>query len=567
MICTTCNLHYPEHLNFCRRCGNTLTESMDEPAIEAPCCTRCGSRFILGENFCQQCGYKLSQRSQETVVGGCYGCGTPWRSGWLYCRKCGLDRDQALIGPVSASADGVLKVSPPGVPETPIEVEIEQVPCPVCGVEIKPYSRFCEACGGSISPFSRPISPSIAETGVQLSNDGLRVAGEIQRARVTEIDQLGEPEQVLGVSRALVDDEYDGGVKEAAPQSVEPSRRRDATGEGSVSLTSAASTRRDETEGRRISGMRRSGPIVREEKGVLANRLERTAEESRSSGNAAWQTFGIVSVVLIILGLLASWWVLRAEPLKSKSGNELESTRPAAVKTGTAVGNSATVPVPPAGMAYVPGGLLRMGRENGDVLERPTREVTVAPFFMDVTEVTNETYLRYVRATGVKPPSHWVQEGSSSLYREGEALFPVVNVSWDEAQAFAEWAGKRLPRESEWEMAARGLDGRIYPWGDTWKKGLSNVGEAKDGHLMRVGTFPLGASQFGILDLSGNAWEWTADKPMRYGDDGVLIAEGRVIRGGAYDVGIDQATGTYRGIVPANTGYHKTGFRCVRDIR
>ncbi|NBO66078.1 MAG: hypothetical protein EBU88_14765, partial [Acidobacteria bacterium] len=116
------NLHYPEHLNFCRRCGNALAETMDEPVVEAPCCTRCGARFVSGENFCQQCGCKLSQRSQETVVGGCYGCGTPWRSGWLYCRKCGLDRDQALIGPVSASAEGVSSVATPGVDE-PEEVE------------------------------------------------------------------------------------------------------------------------------------------------------------------------------------------------------------------------------------------------------------------------------------------------------------------------------------------------------------------------------------------------------------------------------------------------------------
>ncbi|NDC39269.1 MAG: zinc-ribbon domain-containing protein, partial [Proteobacteria bacterium] len=127
---------------------------MDEPVVEAPCCTRCGARFVSGENFCQQCGCKLSQRSQETVVGGCYGCGTPWRSGWLYCRKCGLDRDQALIGPVSASAEGVSSVATPGVDEPE---EVERVPCPSCGKEIRPYSRFCEACGGSISPYSRPI--------------------------------------------------------------------------------------------------------------------------------------------------------------------------------------------------------------------------------------------------------------------------------------------------------------------------------------------------------------------------------------------------------------------------
>ena len=121
MICAKCNLHYPDHLNFCRRCGNPLIDSTDESVVEALCCTRCGGRFIHGENFCQQCGHRLSQRSQETVVGGCYGCGTSWRSGWLYCRTCGLDRDQALMGSVSASAGGVSSASPA------VEHEVEEI--------------------------------------------------------------------------------------------------------------------------------------------------------------------------------------------------------------------------------------------------------------------------------------------------------------------------------------------------------------------------------------------------------------------------------------------------------
>ncbi|MFM8395935.1 MAG: formylglycine-generating enzyme family protein [Acidobacteriota bacterium] len=322
--------------------------------------------------------------------------------------------------------------------------------------------------------------------------------------------------------------------------------------------------RKPESERDRTSaGNRRAGSAARAEKGGSGQVRMRREEKTKEPGNAAWQAFGIVSVVLIILGLLASWWVLRAEPAKRTEG---EIVAPVETTTLPAVEKKA-VPTPPEGMVFVAGGMLRMGRENGDEMERPIREVEVAPFFMDVTEVTNEMYLRYVRATGAAAPAHWPAQGDNRLYPDGEARFPVVNVSWEEAKAFAEWSGKRLPSEVEWEMAARGTEGRLYPWGDSWKDGRSNVGSSRTGRLMRVGSFPTGASPFGILDMCGNAWEWTADKPMRYGETSALIAEGRVIRGGAYDVDASRATTTYRGIVPANKGYDKTGFRCVRDIQ
>lgn len=574
MICTTCNLHYPEHLSFCRRCGNTLTESMDEPAVEAPCCTRCGARFVPGENFCQQCGYKLSQRSQETVVGGCYGCGTPWRSGWLYCRKCGLDRDQALMGPLSASADGVSKVAPPGKPEEVIEDEVEKVPCPVCGVTIKPYSRFCEACGGSIAPYSRPISAPIQEMEASLITE----AGEVE----PEIAEFGKDEPGAAERFAAADREDSGQAPaiEAvdAPAVTPPAKPRErlrvipvgpvarpGTGPG----TGLGKPGGREPEAGGAGGARRlartSGDDQAGQKRGGGKWSRRADGATGSSGNAAWQAFGIVSVVLIILGLLASWWVLRAEPSPSPADRSLNGMKDGValppVPTGSKVEEKGSVPVAPEGMVYVAGGLLRMGRENGDELERPVREVEVGPFFMDLTEVTNEMYLRYVRATGATPPAHWI----NGLYRDGEARFPVVNVSWNEANGFAAWANKRLPTETEWEMAARGTEGRLYPWGDVWKEGRGNVGPGREARLVRVGSFPGGASPYGILDLSGNVWEWTADKPMRYGDRAAQIAEGRIIRGGAYDVTIDRATATYRGIVPENSGYDKTGFRCVRD--
>ena len=214
-------------------------------------------------------------------------------------------------------------------------------------------------------------------------------------------------------------------------------------------------------------------------------------------------------------------------------------------------------------MLLIGGGTLRMGRDGGDRYEQPAHEVRVQPFFLDVTEVTNEMYLRYVLASGVQAPSHW----RGGLYPEGEARFPVVNVSWAEANGYARWMGKRLPRESEWEFAARGPKGLLYPWGNDLRSGCSNTRREGVGRPVRVGSFPACVSPFGLHDMTGNVWEWTADRLVKYGDPATVLAPGRVIRGGAFDVMAEQATTTYRGVVPEGRGYDKTGFRCAMDVR
>lgn len=582
MICAKCNLHYPEHLNFCRRCGNPLIDSTDEPVVEALCCTRCGGRFIHGENFCQQCGYRLSQRSQETVVGGCYGCGTSWRSGWLYCRTCGLDRDQALMGAVSASAGGVSS----SAPRIEVEVEeIEKIPCPSCGETIKPYSRFCEVCGGSISPFSRPMSAAFQAdlTGLvpdqEPLTDELRTEGSfIQESDDGDILELGvEPtfsvEKTPGapfVSRAAKTESVPSVSESVSHYGVGPRVRSRITEStqlvaDSPPLQSAVSTPK--------RAMPKS-TIVEGKRSKLDPSGTARLKKTKVRSGAAWQTFGIVTVVIIILVLIASWWMMRG------TGNDLTKPLNGDAGGGTSAplvsGGAESIPQAtdkemeltiPEGMVLVPGGIFRMGREGGQEAERPAHDVRVESFFIDRTEVTNEQYLRYIRATGAKPPSHW----SGAMYPTGRSQFPVVNVSWEAAKAFAEWAGKRLPSEAEWEFAARGTDGRIYPWGNEWNSLNSNSGPASssgsDAGLVRVGSFPGGVSPFGLVDMSGNAWEWTNDKLTSYGDGARQLEEGRVIRGGAYDTSPDHSTATYRGVVPEENGYDKTGFRCVRSLQ
>lgn len=219
----------------------------------------------------------------------------------------------------------------------------------------------------------------------------------------------------------------------------------------------------------------------------------------------------------------------------------------------------------PEGMAYVKGGKYVMGRDDGDDYERPTHEVEIKSFYIDKSEVTCGQYQKFVDATGHR----------SSSFRGGErcpqgaADLPVTGVNWDDANAYATWADKRLPTEEEWEFAARGAEGRLYPWGDRWRDGMANLGHESGGGLVNVGMFKED-SPVGVHDLIGNAWEWTASdlKPYPGGRlPKVPKGELKVIRGGSWKEGA-YVTGTYRAYLsPRNDAdYSATGFRCVRDV-
>jgi formylglycine-generating enzyme required for sulfatase activity len=219
---------------------------------------------------------------------------------------------------------------------------------------------------------------------------------------------------------------------------------------------------------------------------------------------------------------------------------------------------------PPAGMAYVPGGEFMMGSDNGDEYSRPAHKTSVKPFFIDLTEVTNEEYKKFVDASGRKPPPDW----KDGTFPEGRAKFPVTGVDWNDADAYARWAGKRLPTEAEWEFAARGNDGRIYPWGNDWTASLANAGGGSKG-LREVGQG--GKSPFGLFDMSGTAWEWTASDAAAYpgGKEFATAKAGaRVIRGGYWGSDAKVASGIGRrayGISGEVNGYPNSSFRCAQD--
>jgi formylglycine-generating enzyme required for sulfatase activity len=276
-----------------------------------------------------------------------------------------------------------------------------------------------------------------------------------------------------------------------------------------------------------------------------------------------------VITALFILGVLLTIIAWQALRKRDASTDQVSSqTNPRAGDANKAAASpqpsGAGAPVTPEGMVYVAGATFTMGRDDGDEYAKPSRQVTVPGFFIDRTEVTNEQYQKFVEATSHRPPPHW----RGGKYLPGEGRLPVVNVSWRDAFDYARWARKRLPTESEWELAARGTDARIYTWGSQWNSSFANTRDAGRGRIAEVGSFPQGSSPYGALDMIGNVWEWTASDLTKYGVEREVLQQGKVIRGGAFDVPTEIATVTYRGVLqPEKTTYDKTGFRCVRGIR
>jgi formylglycine-generating enzyme required for sulfatase activity len=240
---------------------------------------------------------------------------------------------------------------------------------------------------------------------------------------------------------------------------------------------------------------------------------------------------------------------------------------------------SATLAAEPA-MVFVPGGEYQRGRTHTlpdddlkwypEVMkdDRPVRAIHVDPFYMDTHEVTNAEYARFVRATRHRAPYHW----PDGRVPDGKDDFPVVNVSWEDAAAYAKWAGKRLPTEAEWERACRGLaEGAKFWWGETKaNKEVARYG-AVDGP-QAVGKCK--ANAFGLHDMAGNVWEWIADwydrdyyasAPAR-NPAGPATGRYRVIRGGSWSDVEKYLTCAYRSWARPAERSPNIGFRCVKGV-
>ncbi len=220
-------------------------------------------------------------------------------------------------------------------------------------------------------------------------------------------------------------------------------------------------------------------------------------------------------------------------------------------------------------MILIPGGTAIVGSDDNEVEyvvrtwqvsrdalkdELPKRKVTMKGFYIDQYEVTNAQYKQFVAATRYPPPLHW-KEGT---YAANTGNHPVTFVAWDDAYAYAQWAGKRLPTDEEWEIAARGLYGQRFPWGDVFAPQQANMNNP-EGNVAPVGSHQNDVSAYKVYDMGGNVMEWTL---TQYGGDkDYFILKGSSWLGKPFEArGANQTPGT------AEYRLGDIGFRCAKSV-
>jgi formylglycine-generating enzyme len=228
----------------------------------------------------------------------------------------------------------------------------------------------------------------------------------------------------------------------------------------------------------------------------------------------------------------------------------------------------------PENMVLVPAGFFNMGSTKGFEDEYPVRSVWVDSFYIDKYLVTNSQFQKYCDETGRRYPQNPIWDTSYFLSRPN---YPVVNITWDSAVAYAEWAGKRLPTEAEWEKAARGGTDTKYYCGDTLYQDNANfsgkAGKDKYRHTSPVGVFL--PNPFGLYDMAGNVWQWCSDYYMSdfYWTTNLPNPEGpkkgteRVVRGGSWDSTYEYIRVSVRGKNAQTAKNSNVGFRCVVSVK
>ncbi len=238
---------------------------------------------------------------------------------------------------------------------------------------------------------------------------------------------------------------------------------------------------------------------------------------------------------------------------------------------------------------FIPDGVFVMGSNEGEWSpdEEPERVVYLNAYFIDKTEVTNHMYMMCVEEGSCTPPQDYTSKTHSPYYGNIQYDdYPVVNINWAQANTYCKWAGRRLPTEAEWEKAARGEDGNIFPWGDYFSCKNGNFddetqfddytvegGEGCDGfiEIAPAGSFLSGASPYKVLDMSGNVWEWVADKydSNYYYEQpsenplGPEKGSNRVMRGGSWDNNAPNIRAANRLSNDPNSYFNNAGFRCA----
>ena len=352
----------------------------------------------------------------------------------------------------------------------------------------------------------------------------------------------------------------------------------------------------------------------------------RVALEVGGKQNDVWKWLaaglGVLLVMFLLIRLVSSPAALTPPPSAATSANGiLPSTSPAtqtaaptaspttqptnapvATSTPAPTSTPAVTAVPTLGigsittrekdsmlMVYVPEGPFTMGGSADAALkicqgvstgcqrswftgEEPVHTVTLAAFWIDQTEVTNAKYAQCVQAGTCQPP--WDKKSYTQPSYYGNSSFseyPVIYVDWNQAKIYCEWAGGRLPTESEWEKAARGTDGRIYPWGDSIDKTYANYNN-NVGDTSAVGQYEKGKSFYGAYDMAGNVWEWVADwygktyysSSPASNPTGPTSGTERVLRGGSWLNNEYVSRVSLRNWNAPGGWSDDNGFRCAR---
>jgi formylglycine-generating enzyme required for sulfatase activity len=292
---------------------------------------------------------------------------------------------------------------------------------------------------------------------------------------------------------------------------------------------------------------------------------------------------GVILVGLVFWGISA---LLNDQPTANPLGqNTATATAPVLTKTPTKAPSTATntppptfTPTPGIGSAmtsekdgmvivFVPAGEFTMGGDSYSI-EQPIHQVNLDAFWIDQTEVTNAMYAKCVNDNQC-PPKNLSSHKRSDYFGNPEFdTYPVLYIDWNMAKAYCEWAGRRLPTEAEWEKAARGTDGRIYPWGNASPNNtLLNYNRNVD-DTTEVGKYPAGASPYGAYDMAGNVWEWVSSlyQPYPYdagdGRENSSSSGSRVLRGGSWYNDDYFVRSTYRIWYAPTSWNYGFGFRC-----
>ena len=592
-MCPACNYELSGSHDYCENCGAPVYLAIAVQATEFNHCTYCGAREIEGSALCQSCGLKKNFRTSETGIGTCRNCGVLWRNTWLYCRTCGVARENGLV---DSTTPIPVNFSPAQVSSVSAATTQHYRHDPGGEIAEPPDAWFAAQEADSFSTthsFERDENLFLSENEVvekMFANGDFDTSfGEMKKAQnafylspsdsdypsdleaPSVVDDLADPPTSGKDLEAKTHEPESAPTENVSAPISKPETRVESPAEENISSPTLTQTTDPETPLLlpQVESKLASSPLIGEAKSTIAP-VQTVRFISKPRGGAPPPLDKkLINLIALLIGLILLFSALIVSGVKIQDLFHKSAFRPA---NSQALTDTKPTPAPtssgnnikaPEGMVYIPAGVFKMGVENGDSYESPAHEVKVAPFFMDRTEVTNEQYEAFVKAVSHPAPADW----QGGKYAKGAGKMPVVNVSWQDANEYAKWAEKRLPTEAEWEFAARSTDGRRYPWGAEWNDALANTSESKLNHPVEAGSNINSVSPFGVFDLTGNVWEWTANDVISYSDPNITLAPGKVIRGGAFYAPKERATTTYRGFAPPDTGKPGIGFRCVVDVK